>query len=474
MTAPQEQGSLFRMASFRLTVLGVLFSMIAAVVVFALIYKATGIAAREELAPIVAGERAELLSDAKSDSLPVAREIALGRPGSGHAFYAVTNAAGHQLAGNIPMPPDADAWRAVTRLDEPLLPPEVQRVDGITTSLPDGEKLFIGEDASVFATLNRRIALLFAVVFGAMIGLGLLASLVIAAYSVKRVRAISAASADIVAGDLSRRIETYGIDDELDVLTANLNRMLETIEQLVENARQATSDIAHDLRSPLTRLRDHLVRIERLVRAQAYSEIAGGLQKAIAETEIVISIFVALLRIAEIEAGALQGQSGPVDLSALQRELGEEFIPVAEDEGQSLTLTVEAGIWVHGDAALLSQMLVNLIENAIRHCPRGTAMTLSLARAGDGMARTEMTDTGPGIPEAEFDRVFQRFTRLDRSRHMPGHGLGLPLVRAITLFHAGSVKLLDNRPGLCVRIELPCIQPNTEAGRHGDFGAGEA
>ena len=460
MTAPQQQASLFRMASFRLAVLGMLFSLIAAVVVFALIYEATGIAAREELAPIVAGDRADLLSDTQADGWPLAREIALAEAIGGHTYYELTNAAGQKLAGTTLAPHDWNHWSDVTRLEDPALPPGVEQIDGINVKLADGDRLFVGEDASVFAILNRRIALIFAVVFGLLIGLGVLASLLIAAYSLKRVRAISEASTDIVAGDLSRRIEAYGIDDELDVLTTGLNGMLETIERLVKKAQQVTSDIAHDLRSPLMRLRDRLVRIERLALAQGQAGIADELREALRQTEIVTSIFSSLLRIAEIEAGALSGNFVPLDLSALVCGVAEEFLPVVEDQGQSLELAVADGIWILGDVPLLIQMLVNLVENAIRYCPDGAVLTLSLTRMNDGFAWIEVADTGPGIPEADRERVFERFVRLDRSQNTPGHGLGLPLVRVIAVFHGGSVTLLDNAPGLRVRVKLPTVRRN--------------
>jgi signal transduction histidine kinase len=458
MTTSQQPASLFRMASFRLAVLGMLFSLIAAVVVFALVYEATGIAAYEELSPIVAGDRADLFADMQSDGWPIARQIAQEEAAGDHTYYELTDVSGNKLAGTTLTPHDPAHWSEVVRFEDPALPPGVEQVDGIGARLADGNMLFIGEDASVFAELNRRIALLFAVVFGLLIGLGLLASLLIAAYSLKRVRAISEASRDIVAGDLSRRIEAYGIDDELDVLTTDLNRMLETIERLVEKARQVTSDIAHDLRSPLMRLRDRLVRIERLAVAQAQPGIAAELRGALGQAEIVISIFSSLLRIAEIEAGALHGSFVPLDLSTLLSGIAEEFQPVAEDRRQSIELSVISGMWIHGDAPLLTQMLVNLVENAIRYCPEGTVITLSLKKMNDEIAWLDVADDGPGIPAAEQERVFERFVRLDRSQATPGHGLGLPLVRAIAAFHGGNVMVLDNKPGLRVRVKLPWIR----------------
>ncbi|MDE8342803.1 MAG: HAMP domain-containing sensor histidine kinase [Acidocella sp.] len=456
MNKPRTRASLFRMASFRLAVLGTLFSTIAAVIVFALLYKATKLAAYEELSPIVASDRADILSDAASDHTTVAAEIALTtKAGAGHTYYALANAQGRILVQTMPMPAAPLTWQSLTPLQDPAMSPGVERIDGTGVRLADGSVLFIGEDATVFATLNRRIAFIFAIVFGAMIGLGLLASILIASYSLKRVSAISEASAAIMTGDLSRRIEAYGIDDELDVLTEDLNRMLEMIERLVENARQVTNDIAHDLRSPLMRLHGRLVHITRLAAAQDSTLLAQELNEALAQSDLIISLFAALLRLSEIEAGALYGGFVTTDLSALVRSIGDEFVLVAEDCGQSLTVVVADAVSIHGDIALLTQMIVNIVENAIRHCPSGTVMTLSLVKAETGTVYLEMADSGPGIPEAERERVFQRFVRLDRSRQTPGHGLGLPLVCAIATLHGGGVKLFDNAPGLRVRIDLP-------------------
>ncbi|OYV25038.1 MAG: hypothetical protein B7X08_07195 [Acidocella sp. 20-63-7] len=443
------------MASFRLAVLGTLFSTIGAVIVLALIYMATRIAAYEELAPIVMGDRADVVSDALSDHVTVAKEILTTiAAGRGHTYYALQAPDGRIRIATVPMPSDPTKWQSLTSLQDPTMPHGVQRIDGIGKALPDGDMLFIGEDASVFAALNQRIAVIFGIVFGAMIGLGLLASMLIAAYSLKRVRAISDASATIMTGDLSRRIESYGIDDELDVLTEELNRMLEMIEHLVENARQVTSDIAHDLRSPLTRLHDRLLRIARLTAVRNDSALAAELETTLAQTDLIISLFTALLRLSEIEAGALHGGFLPVNLSALVRTIGDEFAAVAADQDQVLHVDVADHLYIQGDTALLAQMIVNMVENAIRHCPESTPMTLSLAQTEDGGIRLEMADSGPGIPEADRDRVFQRFVRLDCSRHMPGHGLGLPLVRAIAALHGGSATLLDNYPGLRVRIDF--------------------
>lgn len=443
------------MAGFRLAVLGTLFSTIAAIIVFALIYNATRIASKEELAPIIAGDRADVLSDAISDRLPLEQELRQTvAHAPSHTFYALLDARGKLLFANITMPPEPKEWSTITRLTDPQMPQGVQRIDGIGRDLPNGGFLFIGEDASVFAALNKRVAVIFAVVFSALIGIGLLASLLIAGHSLKRVQAISDASVDIMTGDLSRRIEAYGIDDELDVLTEELNRMLETIEHLVENARQVTNDIAHDLRSPLVRLHEWIKHLLKLDAVRKDPVLSSGLEAALSQTTLIISVFVSLLRLAEVEAGSLQGGFTSLDLSALVTNICDEFSAVAIDAGQDLRCAAEANLCISGDTGLLTQLIVNLVENAIRYGPAGGVIKVSLSSDKKSLIRLEIADQGPGIPEEDRDRVFRRFVRLDQSRNTPGHGLGLPLVRAIAKLHGAQITLLDNHPGLIVRVEF--------------------
>lgn len=258
-----KRARLVRMASFRLAVLGTLLSTLAAMLAFALIYNATASAARHNLAPALTQARAALLAqgasatalgkqDASADALgkqdgsadalraPVAR-AAQGRDG---LFYALFAPDGRELAGNLPLRAAAPGWRVLNRWAGDQLPDGMQEIIGLETALAQGGTLFIGADASALAALNRRIAYIFASVFGIALGLGLLISLVIALFSLQRVQAISRTSREIIAGDLSRRVKLYGHDDELDVLTAEVNTMLATVEGLVLNARHVTNAIA--------------------------------------------------------------------------------------------------------------------------------------------------------------------------------------------------------------------------------------
>ncbi|HET9147854.1 MAG TPA: HAMP domain-containing sensor histidine kinase [Acetobacteraceae bacterium] len=456
--ARQRQGErLFRMASFRLAVLGMLLSSLGAILTFALIYGATGQTVRAALTASIRDERSELMADMRHDHLTLAQAVNRAIRSSPGTFFSLSGADDRVIAGNLPVPGLSYGWQSFSRLDGIALPAGILAVDGMAMPAPGGGTLFIGKDASWLAALNSRIAYVFGAVFGAMTALGLGASLLIAHYSLQRVRAISDASREIMAGDLSRRIKLYGRDDELDRLTEDLNAMLGRIQLLVENVRQVTNDVAHDLRSPLTRLRERL----ELARADpAHPAAAPAFEAALAQVDEIVGIFDSLLRIAEIEASVSRAGFVRVDLTALLEFLAESYETVADDRGQSLAAEIEAGLAMRGERNLLVQMLTNLIENAIRHCPPGSTISLSGRRIG---AEVEIlvADDGPGVPEAERERVLRRFVRLDASRHSPGNGLGLALVSAVVALHEGAISLQDNTPGLRVHLRFPAATDRT-------------
>ena len=255
-----------------------------------------------------------------------------------------------------------------------------------------------------------------------------------------------------MAGDLDRRLPTTTGDrsrsgDEFDRLATNLNIMLDRIEVLVKGLRQVSTDIAHDLRTPLGRLRRTLELARDSALVDPKSAVAPVIDQAIEEADALLATFGALLRIAQIEAGASRRGFGPVDLSAVLEAVLEVYAPAAEEKSQNLTRRIPAGIVVLGDRALLTQMLANLVENAIRHSPSDAHIDVAL-RAADNREGPEVAikDDGPGIPEAERDKVFRRFYRLDASRSAPGNGLGLALVAAAADLHGATIRLFDNPP----------------------------
>ncbi|HVA39108.1 MAG TPA: HAMP domain-containing sensor histidine kinase [Candidatus Binataceae bacterium] len=217
--------------------------------------------------------------------------------------------------------------------------------------------------------------------------------------------------------------------------------------------RQISNDIAHDLRTPLTRLRQRLDLAQR--KATTVAELRASVEGAIAETDAILATFGALLRIAQIESGAIRAGFAECDLSDLLRTVVEVYQPMADDKRQNLSAAIAPGLEIFGDRELLAQMLANLLENAIRHCPPGADIRLVADRCDTGGIGVTLSDTGPGIPPTEYQNVFRRFYRLEPSRTTPGNGLGLSLVAAIAGLHGISVAFADNEPGLKVIMKLP-------------------
>lgn len=260
----------------------------------------------------------------------------------------------------------------------------------------------------------------------------------------------------IAHGDLAARLALSGRGDDLDRIGRSINEALARLEGVVEAMRQVSANIAHDLRTPLNRLR---IRIEAAAtKAEAGQPNADDLVAALTETDQINETFSALLRIAQIEAGSRRSKFETVELAAILRNVTEVYREVAEDAGQVLTVgSLEEGR-ISGDAELLTQMMANLIENAIRHCPVGTAITCDLTETAAQVC-VSVSDTGPGIPKPERENVLRRLYRLEKSRTSPGSGLGLSLVRAIAELHQASLTLGETSSadgtGLTVQISFP-------------------
>jgi signal transduction histidine kinase len=283
------------------------------------------------------------------------------------------------------------------------------------------------------------ITLLLAAGGGAALGVGFL----------RRIEAINRTTRSIMDGDLSQRVPTRGGEDEMDRLAINLNAMLDRIQGLMESLKRVSDDIAHDLRTPLSRLRHRL----ESARATLGPESGPVIEQSISELDAILETFSALLRIAQIESGARRAAFFEVSLERILSTVAEAYEAVAEDRRQTLTVRAERSSPVLGDRELLTQMAANLVENAIRHCPAGVNITAHL-RDEAGAPTLSVTDTGPGIPAPERDKVFRRFYRLEASRTTPGSGLGLALVKAVAELHGATVELSDNHPGLRVSIRF--------------------
>src|SRR5580700_3004474 len=325
---------------------------------------------------------------------------------------------------------------------------EAQSLRVLTTTLPQGYRLVIGADDEQTEALEGAVLQGFGWVLAGVVVLGALGL----SYGVhRRLAAMTGAAEAIIDGDLARRIPVRGSDDDLDRLAVTFNRMLDRISALMESLRQVSSDIAHDLRTPLTRLRQRLEASRTLRRPTDRAEALSG---ALEDVDAILDTFAALLRIAQIEGGARRAAFRPVDLTALARGVVDDFAPSAEDAGQSLCIEDGGPLVVEGDPELLTQMLVNLVENALRHAGANARVRVLTAMEG-GDAAVLVADNGPGVPKRERQRIFDRFYRLERSRSTPGSGLGLALVAAVARLHGAVVSLADASPGLVVQVVFP-------------------
>ena len=302
----------------------------------------------------------------------------------------------------------------------------------------------------MFRSLSLRLAAIYTVAFAGVVVLGIAGGYGLSYGMHRRLAAMTGAAEAIIDGDLDRRIPVRGSDDDLDRLSVTFNRMLDRIGTLMDSLRQVSNDIAHDLRTPLTRLRQRLEASRTLMPLEARAEAVEG---ALSDVDAILDTFAALLRIAQIEGGARRAAFRPVDLSAVARTVVEAFAPSAEDAGRSLTLEADGELMIDGDQELLTQMFANLVENALRHAGEGARIVVRTAAEGTDAVVT-VRDNGPGVPEAERGRIFDRFYRLERSRSTPGSGLGLALVAAVARLHDAAVALDDARPGLEVRIRF--------------------
>jgi signal transduction histidine kinase len=368
-------------------------------------------------------------------------------------IYLVTDPDGKPLVGNIAAwpagVPTHSAWLSFALERTINGRHEVHPARGRLFVIPGGYRLLVGRDISDAAAFRSevRTTLLWAGLIA--LGIGLIGGTVMSRNLLRRVEQVNRTSERVMAGNLSDRVPLRGTRDEFDQLAANLNRMLDQIERLMTAMREVTDDVAHDLRTPLSRLRARLERA--LVNPSA--GMSEAIRAAIDEADRLLATFNALLRIAELESGARLDQTAPVDLSEVARSAAELYEPVAEEKGFAVSVVAEPGVRISGDWHLLSQALANLLDNALKYAGGGE-IELRVFHE-NGQAILEVVDQGPGIPEADRQSVLDRFVRLEPSRTTPGNGLGLSLVRAIARRHDGSVTLEDNRPGLRVRLQFP-------------------
>jgi signal transduction histidine kinase len=380
------------------------------------------------------------------------------RQGSG-TLYLLTTFSGELLAGNITSVPDAFLAEAGEREvpyqrvgEKSLAPyPAVARV----FVLPGGYRLLVARDTEERERLSAVIANAVQWSIALVVVLGLAGGVFVARRVLGRIDAMTETSRTIMAGDLTGRLAVTGSDDEFDRLAQATNAMLDRINELMAGLKEVSDNIAHDLKTPLTRLRN---RAEAALRtANTEEEWQTAIEQIIAESEGMIRIFDALLLIARAESGGARGQLAPVDVADVAASVVELYEPLAEERGATLAIDAPAAISVLGNRELIGQALANLVENALNYGarPGEPANVTVTAVAENSGARISVADRGPGIRAEDRTRAMERFVRLDTSRSRPGSGLGLALAAAVARLHGGALTLEDNVPGLKAVLSLP-------------------
>ncbi|WP_068084373.1 HAMP domain-containing sensor histidine kinase [Novosphingobium rosa] len=367
--------------------------------------------------------------------------------------YLLIDQNGHALTGSLPRTSGVPGWQriTVTAQDEQGNHPVSLLAKG--TRLTNGWLLVVAGDLQDSRDLAWQLRRFTALAGISISLLALIGGLAVGSLFLRRLDETNRSIHRIIHGNFSERLPRFGLSPEFNELTDNLNRMLERIEVLMEGLRQVSTDVAHDLRTPLTRLRH---RLEAIQHDASADEIEARVEGCIDQIDDIIRIFSSLLRIATLENGKARANFENVDLSGLLVRLGAAFTPAIEDDGRSLIVTIAPDIAVLGDRDLIAQAVTNLLENAARHTPAGSTVRLDLQGAGDGhAARIVIEDNGPGVPQEDRAKVFRRFFRGERSRTTPGSGLGLALVSAIVQLHEGTIDLEDAGPGLRVVVGLP-------------------
>jgi signal transduction histidine kinase len=372
-------------------------------------------------------------------------------------YYLLADARLTRLAGNLSRWPAADGggpgWSAVAEIDP--RPERVGRALRVTwRALPDGGHLLLGRRAERLNMFTATLTIGLATAAGLFLALAAAAGVSTARRSVTRIEAINATSREIMRAGLGRRIPLRGTGDEWDELAANLNSMLDRIGELVETNRQVSDNVAHDLRTPLTRMRARLERAA--IEPAEPARYQALISDTIAELDDILRTFSSLLRISQIEASDRTAAFRRLDLGEIAGEVAELFDAAAEENAVRLSLSAEGPTPVVGDRDLLFDAVSNLLDNALKHGGEGGEVELCVAATPAGSVLAA-ADRGPGIPPAERQRVFRRFYRLEQSRSSPGDGLGLSLVAAVANLHGARIELADNNPGLRIELHFPPV-----------------
>jgi signal transduction histidine kinase len=444
--------SLLRTLAFRIVLVYVTVFALSTATIMAFTYWNTRRALDAETDQVIHAEITGLSEQYQRLGLAGLTDVIVSRSvRGGPTLYLLTDARNRPIAGNL------NSWPHIDERDGPFVEfnygrhvggkDETRHARGRVFMLTGGFRMLVARDVHERYETERMFTTTLPSSLALLLLLALAGGLLMSRNLLRRLDLINSTSREIMAGDLSRRVPLTRSNDEFDDLAANLNSMLERIEQLMHGLRQVTDSVAHDLRSPLNRLRNRLEGVQMRLESEGEAGAEVEVEAAVAETDRLIATFNALLLIAEAEAGVVREAMTVVDLPSIVEGLSELYEPVAEEKHITLEVSPGDTLPIEANRSLVSQALANLVDNAIKYTPEGGKVTVAVEERPDGVALT-VADNGPGIPEADRDRVIDRFVRLEASRNSPGTGLGLSLVHAVARLHDARFELADNKPGL--------------------------
>lgn len=476
----EQRGAAFlRTTAFRQTLLSAALFAFSSFVILGFVYAASARMMHQRADASINDEVAVLEDRFEAGGIRAVNTYILQRTVGGGAdyLYLLVHPTGRSLSGNISglpaVQPDEEGRLQFTYRRPPAGGAEESEKDdraarGQVVTLASGYQLFVGVDVDEENTVVSRMFNTILAASALALALGVAAGIFVSRRFVRRLDGINHVARSVKAGDLKRRVSRNYTGDELDELSENFNAMLDRVEALMHRMRHTGDSIAHDLRTPLTRMRN---RLDEALREEGDLETREQtLERAVADTDELLGIFNSVLSLSRLEAGESRASIVRLDPALIGDDLAELYEPVCEDEGLGFDFEIQSGMTVLGDRGLMSQALANLLDNAVKYTPEGGAVTLRLRQTADGLAEFSVTDTGPGVPEEDRERVTQRFVRLDNSRTLPGSGLGLSLVQAITDVHNGRFRLEEgpgvvdgaHGPGLRASLSFPMAPPEAE------------
>ena len=447
---------LLRTASFRFTALYIAVFAGSALVLGGAVFLAARSALEQQMAARIGTEAAFLREEFRTGGLDRLLAVVRSRGRGASALdYLVQDGAGAHLAGEMPAASPAlrPGWVTVKVPEAAEDGGRPEQVRALVSDLGGGLLLAVGDDLARIGEVEEAVATAFLWTVGLVVVLGIGGGALLSRAFLARVDAIARTAEAIIEGDLSRRVPIRGTGDDLDRLAGTLNRMLDRIGILMSSLQQVSSDVAHDLRTPLSRLYQTLDGAR--THARSVGDYEAAVDGAVREAEGLLDTFSALLRIAQVEGASPRAGFHDVDLSAVAEAVADAYRPDAEEAGHRLAAAIAPGIALHGDGELLTQALANLVENALRHTPPGTRIAVRLSGSQGQEICLAVEDDGPGVGPEDLPRLVHRFYRGERSRSTPGNGLGLSLVAAVADLHGAMLRIGDAGPGLRVSLLFP-------------------